>query len=238
MDDDLLFRPITELGELLRSGELSALELVETSLRRIEALDERVNAFTHVHADEALAAADAIEPGDQRRFAGVPAAIKTEGGVEGSPLTFGSKLFGDYTPDHDSFQVRRLKDAGMIVVGRTNMPEAGIMPITEPARVGATRNPWDLDRTPGGSPGGLAAAVAAGMVPVANALDGGGSIRIPAACCGLVGLKASRNRISMGPEITESLFGVTGAVPRGADEPAGVLAVQAGRAPGGAPGTR
>jgi len=154
MDDDLLFRPITELGELVRSGELSARELVETSLRRIEALDEPVNAFTHVHADEALAAADAIEPGDQRPFAGVPVAIKTEVAVEGSPLTFGSKLFGDYTPDHESFQVRRLKDAGMIVVGRTNMPEAGIMPITEPARFGATRNPWDLERTPGGSSGG------------------------------------------------------------------------------------
>src|SRR4051794_34431215 len=151
MDDDLLFRPITELGELLRSGELSALELVETSLRRIEALDERVNAFTHVHADEALAAADAIEPGDQRRFAGVPVAIKTEVAVEGSPLTFGSKLFGDYTPDHDSFQVRRLKDAGMIVVGRTNMPEAGGMPITQPAPICATPHPGGLQPDPGGS---------------------------------------------------------------------------------------
>jgi amidase len=232
MDDDLLFRPITELGELVGSGELSARELVETSLRRIEALDERVNAFTHVHADEALAAADAIAPGDQRPFAGVPVAVKTEVAVQGSPLTFGSKLFGDYTPDHDSFQVRRLKDAGMIVVGRTNMPEAGIMPITEPARFGATRNPWDLERTPGGSSGGSAAAVAAGMVPVANALDGGGSIRIPAACCGLVGLKVSRNRISMGPEISESLFGVTGAVTRTVDETARVLDVLAGYEPG------
>src|SRR4051794_41273387 len=232
MDDDLLFRPITELGELLRSGELSALELVETSLRRIEALDERVNAFTHVHADKALAAADAIKPGDARPFAGVPVAIKTEVAVEGSPLMFGSKLFGDYTPDHDSFQVRRLKEAGMIVVGRTNMPEAGIMPITEPARFGATRNPWDLERTPGGSSGGSAAAVAAGMVPVANALDGGGSIRIAAACCGLVGLKVSRNRISMGPEISESLFGVTGAVTRTVDETARVLDVLSGYEPG------
>jgi len=232
MHDDLLFRPITELGELVGSGELSARELVETSLRRIEALDERVNAFTHVHADEALAAADAIAPGDQRPFAGVPIAIKTEVAVEGSPLTFGSKLFGDYTPDHDSFQVGRLKDAGMIVVGRTNMPEAGIMPITEPARFGATRNPWDLERTPGGSSGGSAAAVAAGMVPVANALDGGGSIRIPAACCGLVGLKVSRNRISMGPQISESLFGVTGAVTRTVDETARVLDVLAGYEPG------
>src|SRR3954454_13031819 len=232
MDDDLLFRPITELGELVGSGELSARELVETSLRRIDALDERINAFTHLHAEEALEAADAVSPGDPRPFAGVPLAVKTEVAVEGSPLTFGSRLFGDYTPDHDAHQIRRLKDAGMIVVGRTNMPEAGIMPITEPARFGATRNPWDLERTPGGSSGGSAAAVAAGMVPVANALDGGGSIRIPAACCGLVGLKVSRNRISMGPEISDSLFGVTGVVTRTVDETARLLDVLAGYEPG------
>jgi amidase len=232
MDDDLLFRPITELGQLVSSGELSARELVETSLSRIDALDGQVNAFTHVHAEQALAAADAVKPGDERPFAGVPVAIKTEVAVEGSPLTFGSKLFGDYTPDHDSYQVRRLKDAGMIVVGRTNMPEAGIMPITEPARFGATRNPWDLERTPGGSSGGSAAAVAAGMVPAANALDGGGSIRIPAACCGLVGLKVARNRISMGPEISDSLFEVTGAVTRTVDETAQLLDVLAGYEPG------
>src|SRR3954454_12509186 len=188
MDDDLLFRPITELGELVGSGELSARELVETSLRRIDALDERINAFTHVHAEEALAAADAVEPGEPGPFAGVPVAIKPKVAVEGWPLTVGSEVFGDYTPDHDSFQVRRLKDAGMIVVGRTNMPEAGIMPITEPARFGATRNPWDVERTPGGSSGGSAAAVAAGMVPVALAADGAGSIRMPAACPGPVGL--------------------------------------------------
>ncbi|HEX3318072.1 MAG TPA: amidase [Solirubrobacteraceae bacterium] len=228
MEPDLLFRPITELGHLVSSGELSARELVETSLRRIEALDGEVNAFIHLHAEEALAAADAIRPGDPRPFAGVPVAIKTEVAVKGSPLTFGSKLFGDYTPDHDSFQVRRLKEAGMVVVGRTNMPEAGIMPITEPTRFGATRNPWDLGRTPGGSSGGSAAAVAAGMVPAANALDGGGSIRIPAACCGLVGLKPARNRISMGPEIADSLFGVTGAVTRTVDETAQMLDVMAG----------
>jgi amidase len=228
MDPDLLFRPITELGALVSSGELTARELVETSLRRIEALDGEVNAFTHVHAEEALAAADAIPTGDPRPFAGVPVAVKTEVAMKGSPMTFGSKLFGDYTPDHDSYQVRRLKDAGMIVVGRTNMPEAGIMPITEPARFGATRNPWNLGRTPGGSSGGSAAAVAAGMVPAANALDGGGSIRIPAACCGLVGLKPARNRVSMGPELADSLFGVTGAVTRTVDETARLLDVLAG----------
>jgi amidase len=234
MDPELFFRPITELGALVSSGEVTARELVEASLSRIEALDGEVNAFTHVHADAALAAADAVQPGDPRPFAGVPIAIKTEVAVQGSPLTFGSRLFGDYTPDHDSHQVRRLKEAGMIVVGRTSMPEAGIMPITEPARFGATRNPWNLDRTPGGSSGGSAAAVAAGMVPVANALDGGGSIRIPAACCGLVGLKPSRNRVSLGPDIAESLLVVTGAVTRTVDETARLLDVLAGYEPGDA----
>jgi amidase len=232
MDADLLFRPITELGTLVSTGELSARELVETSLRRIEDLDGEVNAFTHLHAEEALAAADAIAPGDPRPFAGVPVAIKTEVAVKGSPLTFGSKLFGDYTPDHDSFQVRRLRDAGMIVVGRTSMPEMGILPVTEPQRFGPTRNPWDLERTPGGSSGGSSAAVSAGMVPVANALDGGGSIRIPAACCGLVGLKPSRNRISLGPDLSDHLLVVTGALTRTVDETARLLDVLAGYEPG------
>jgi amidase len=234
VQSDLLFRPVTELGALVRDGEVTARELVETSLRRIDELDPRVNAFTHVHADEALEAAAAVEPGDPRPFAGVPVAIKTEVAVAGSPTTFGSRLFDNYVPGHDAHAVRRLKEAGMIVVGRTNMPENGIMPITEPQRFGPTRNPWDLERTPGGSSGGSAAAVAAGMVPVANALDGGGSIRIPAACCGLVGLKVSRNRISMGPEIADSVFGVTGAVTRTVDETARLLDVLAGYEPGDA----
>ena len=114
------------------------------------------------------------------------------------PLTNCSDLYEDFTPDYDGYVVRRFREAGFVLVGRTASPEFGIVPVTESRRFGPTRNPWDTSRTPGGSSGGSGAAVAAGMVPVAHASDGGGSIRIPASCCGLVGLKASRSRISPG----------------------------------------
>src|SRR5688572_181308 len=114
--------------------------------------------------------------------------------VAGWPLTNCSDLYADFTPDYDGYVVRRLREAGFVLIGRTASPEFGIVPVTEPRRFGPTRNPWDLSRTPGGSSGGSGAAVAAGMVPVAHASDGGGSIRIPASCCGLVGLKRSEER--------------------------------------------
>src|SRR3954463_3586772 len=163
-------------------------------------VDPGVNAFTHVDPVGARAAAAAIEPGDERPFAGVPTAIKELEPLAGAPMTGGSDLFGDFTPAYESLVVRRLKEAGFVIVGKTNAPEFGILPVTEPRRFGPTRNPWDTSRTPGGSSGGAAAAVAAGMLPIAHGSDGGGSIRIPAACCGLVGLKPSRGRISRGPE--------------------------------------
>jgi amidase len=155
---DLLVRPGLELAGLVRAGEVTSRELVEASLSRIEALNDRVNAFIHVDAEGALAAADTVEPGDQRPFAGVPIAVKTEFPVEGQPLTMGSDLFGDFVAPHDAYLVRRLREAGCVIVGMTNMPEMGIMPVTEPRRHGPTRNPWDLERTPGGSSGGSAAA--------------------------------------------------------------------------------
>ena len=167
---------------------------------RIDELEPTLNAFTHVAHESALAAADAIGPGDPRPFAGVPIAIKDNRPVTGMPLTMGSDLFGDFVAGHDAYLVRRLREAGFVIVGKTTMPEMGILPTTEPRRFGPTRNPWDTDRTPGGSSGGAAAAVAAGMVPVAHGNDGGGSIRIPAACCGLVGLKPARGRVSVGPD--------------------------------------
>lgn len=225
---DLLFRPASELAALVRSGEITARELVSASLERIEALDGQINAFTHVDPDGALAAADAIAPGDARPFAGVPIAIKDNQPVEGMPLTFGTDLFGDFVAPFDAAFVGRLRAAGFVIVGKTALPEYGILPSTESRRNGPTRNPWDLSRTPGGSSGGAGAAVAAGMVPLAHGNDGGGSIRIPAACCGLVGLKPARGRISLSPALGDSFLVTDGVLTRTVAESAQLLDLMAG----------
>jgi amidase len=227
-------RSATELAALVRSGDVSPRELVEASLRRIDELQPSVNAFTHVAHESALAAADAIEPGDPRPFAGVPIAIKDNRSVEGMPLTMGSDIFGDFVAGRDSYLVRRLREVGFVIVGKTSMPEMGILPTTEPRRFGPARNPWDLSRTPGGSSGGSAAAVAAGMVPVAHGNDGGGSIRIPAACCGLVGLKPARGRVSVGPDGGHSFLVCDGVLTRSVADTAQVLDVLSGPEPGDA----
>ena len=231
---ELLLRPATELAALLRAGDLSSRELVEASLRRIDELQPTINAFTHVAHDSALATAEAIRPGDPRPFAGVPIAVKDNRPVAGMPLTMGSDLFGDFVPDHDAYLVRRLREAGFVIVGKTSMPEMGPLPTTEPRRFGPTRNPWDPERTPGGSSGGSAAAVAAGMVPVAHGNDGGGSIRIPAACCGLVGLKPARGRVSVGPDSGQSFLVSDGALTRTIEDTAALLDVLNGPEPGDA----
>jgi amidase len=225
---DLLFRPASELAALVRDGEITARELVSASLQRIEALDGQVNAFTHVDADGALAAADAIQAGDERPFAGVPIAIKDNQPVAGMPLTFCADLFGDLVAPFDAAFVGRLRAAGFVIVGKTALPEYGILPSTESRRNGPTRNPWDLSRTPGGSSGGAAAAVAAGMVPLAHGNDGGGSIRIPAACCGLVGLKPARGRISLAPALGDSFLVTDGVLTRTTAESAELLDLLAG----------
>jgi amidase len=225
---DLLFRPASELAELVRSSEITARELVSASLERIEALDGQINAFTHVDADGALATADAIGAGDERPFAGVPIAIKDNQPVAGMPLTFCADLFGDLVAPFDAAFVGRLRDAGFVIVGKTALPEYGILPSTESRRNGPTRNPWDLSRTPGGSSGGAAAAVAAGMVPLAHGNDGGGSIRIPAACCGLVGLKPARGRISLAPALGDSFLVTDGVLTRTTAESAQLLDLLAG----------
>lgn len=225
---DLMFRPALELATQIRSGELGARELVEESLRRIDELEPSINAFTHVAHESALAAADEIGRGDPRPFAGVPIAIKDNRPVVGMPITMGSDLFGDYMPRHDAFLVRRIRDAGFVIVGKTALPEMGILPTTESRRNGPTRNPWALDRTPGGSSGGSAAAVAAGLVPIAHGNDGGGSTRIPAACCGLVGLKAARGRVSVGPDAGDSFLVSDGVLTRTVADTAAVLDVLAG----------
>ena len=229
-----MFRSVIELAAHVRGGELSASELVEEALWRIDELEPEVNAFTHIAYESALAAAEDIGPGDPRPFAGVPIAIKDNRPVKHMPLTMCSDLFGDFVPRHDAFFVRRLREAGFVIVGKTTLPEMGILPTTESRRFGPTRNPWAPDRTPGGSSGGSGAAVAAGMVPIAHANDGGGSTRIPAACCGLVGLKAARGRVSAGPDAGQSFLVGDGVLTRTVADTAALLDVLAGYEPGDA----
>jgi len=195
-DEDLAFAGPGALVELVRSSQVHPRELVELCLRRIEALNPRLNAFRTTFPDEALAAADSASPDGP--LAGVPIAIKGDTPVAGQFTTRGSRTYGPVAPE-DAEIVARLRAAGAIPIGITNVPELMIFPWTASEATGVTRNPWDLTRTPGGSSGGSAAAVAAGMVPCATGSDGGGSIRIPAACCGLVGMKPTRGRVSMRP---------------------------------------
>jgi amidase len=227
-DADLMFRPVLELAEMVRSGEISSRELVETSLSRIEELDSQLHAFIDTDGERALEAADAVAPGDPRPFAGVPIAIKNNRAVSGWRLTNACDLMADFVADYDHNVVRRLKEAGFVIVGTTNLPEYGILPVSEPRAFPASRNPWDTDRTPGGSSGGSAAAVASGMVPIAHGNDGGGSTRIPAACCGLVGLKPTRGRISLAPEQGDHALTIDGVLTRTVADTAAVLDVLAG----------
>lgn len=229
----LLTRSALELAALVRDGSLSSRELVEAVLAQAEARKD-LNAFTWLDPEGALAAADAIKPGDPRPFAGVPIAFKELNTVAGQPMTMGSDIFGDYQPNYDDYSIRRLKEAGFVVVGRTAAPELGILPVTESRRFGPTRNPWDRTRTPGGSSGGAAAAVAAGILPLAQGSDGAGSLRIPASCCGLVGLKASRGRISRGPNLGDDFMSTDGVLTRTIAETAALLDIIAGAEPGDA----
>jgi amidase len=233
-DGDLMFQSAIELASMVRSGEVSARELVQCSLDRIEELNPTLNAFVQVDAEGVLAAADLLKPGDERPFAGVPIAIKNNRPVKGLRLTYGCSLMADYVCDYDHNVTRRLRDAGFMIVGTTTLPEYGILPTSEARLFGPTRNPWDLQRTPGGSSGGAAAAVTAGIVPVAHGNDGGGSIRIPAACCGLVGLKATRGRVSVAPELGDSSLTIDGVLTRTVADTAAILDVLAGYEPGDA----
>jgi amidase len=227
-DDDLMFRSAVELAGMVRLGEVSASELVRTSLERIEELNPALNAFVEVDEAGALAAAEKIAPGDDRPFAGVPIAVKNNRPVNGLRLTYGCSLMAKHIAPYDHNITRRLRDAGFVIVGTTTLPEYGILPVSEAPLFGPTRNPWDLGRTPGGSSGGAAAAVAAGIVPVAHGNDGGGSIRIPAACCGLVGLKPARGRISPAPELGDSSLSIDGVLTRTVADTAALLDVLEG----------
>jgi amidase len=204
MSEDLAFAGAARQAEMVRAGEVSPSELVQLCLDRIARFDPQLNAFRKVLAEKALLEAQQAEArlkaGEERSLLGVPIAIKDESAVAGEVTTFGTDAFEEPATE-DCEMVRRLREAGAIVVGLTNLPELAICGFTESATYGVTRNPWDLQRSPAGSSGGSAAAVAAGMVPIASAGDGGGSIRLPAASCGLFGLKPSRGRISFAPDL-------------------------------------
>ena len=200
--DPVAFAGLARQAELIAAGELSSRELTELYLERIGRLDPRLNAFRVVIAERALAEADQADGrrrgGDSRPLLGVPVAIKDDCDVAGEVTARGTNAHGGPERE-DSEVVRRLRAAGAIVIGKTNVPELTITPFTESPTFGATRNPWDEQRTPGGSSGGSAAAVAAGLVGGALGSDGGGSIRIPAGCCGLFGLKPQRGRVPTDP---------------------------------------
>ena len=223
--DDTRWLDATAQAELVASGKVSPVEMVNAAIERVERFDGALNALTYRWFDAArqLASSSELPEGP---FRGVPYLLKDLYASEaGKPLSNGSKAYkaADYVSTEDSTLVSRYKAAGLISIGRSNSPEFGSVPVTEPEAWGPTRNPWDLSRTPGGSSGGSASAVAAGIVPIAHASDGGGSIRIPAACCGLVGLKVSQGRISMGPSRDESNLGVEHCVSRSVRDSARLL---------------
>lgn len=226
--DQTQWMDATEQAGMVAAGDVSAAELVNAAIERIEDLDGPLNAVNIRWFDDARESAAGELAGP---FAGVPTLLKDLWAhSEGHPMSNGNAALRDAMPisDHDTELVARFRNAGLISLGRTNSPELGSLPVTEPIAWGPSRNPWSTNHTPGGSSGGAAAAVAAGMVPVANASDGGGSIRIPASCCGLVGLKPSAGRITMGPERDESGLSVHFAVSRSVRDSATLLDAVAG----------
>jgi amidase len=230
---ELAFLPATEQAASIRRREISSVELVELYLDRIDRLDAELNAFVTLRHDEALAEARAADASTSDvPFHGVPIAVKDLTATRGIRTTYSCRAYADHVPDFDTAVVRRLREAGFVILGKTNTPEFGTTAFTESELNGATRNPWSPERTPGGSSGGAAAALAAGLLPVAHGSDGGGSIRIPASCCGLFGLKPSRGRVSAAP--FGSLEGLSTAAPlsRTVLDAAALLDVMAGYEPG------
>jgi amidase len=194
------------LAELVRAGQVSPEELLDAASARIEAANPRINAVIRKMYEAARETVRAGLPDGP--FAGVPFLVKDLlCTVEGVPTSCGTRILKDVPQPHDSEMVRRYRAAGLVILGKTNTPELGLLPYTEPVAFGPTSNPWDLSRTAGGSSGGSAAAVAARMVPLAAGGDGGGSIRIPASCCGLFGLKPTRGRTPTGPDVGENWRG-------------------------------
>lgn len=231
--EELLKASALAQARAVRDGEVSATELVTAALVAAERVQRELGAFTVLDGERALATAADVRAGDGRPFAGVPFAPKDLAlPCDGLPLTNGSRLYGDFHPGYDAVLISRLRAAGVIVIGQTVSCEMGMLPVTEPRRYGAVRNPFDPERTPGGSSGGAAAAVAGGALAIASASDAGGSIRIPAACCGLVGLKPSRGRVTLGPDMGDHPFAVEGCVSRTIADTAAFLDVVAGPSAG------
>jgi len=196
------------LADLVHRGEVTPGELLEEAIARAERVNPRINAIIRPLYDQARRDAAALPPSDAP-FRGVPLLLKDlDAAVAGVPLTAGSRYLSTLEPARDGTIVARFRRAGAVIFGKTNTPELGITPFTEPRLFGPTRNPWNPELTPGGSSGGSAAAVAAGIIPVAHANDGGGSIRIPASCCGLFGLKPTRGRTPVGPDHTQLWSGL------------------------------
>lgn len=221
------------LAELVRQRQVTPQELLDAAIERVAARDVDINAVVTKMYDQARAAIDAGLPDGP--FTGVPFMLKDLGVLyAGVPTSNGSRIFADFVPDHDSTLVERYKAAGLVIMAKTNTPELGISATTEPQLFGPTRNPWRLTHSAGGSSGGAAAAVAAGYLPMAHATDGGGSIRIPGANCGLFGLKPSRGRTPLGPDIGEGIAGMsTGhCVSRSVRDSAALLDATHGPAPG------
>jgi len=234
-DDDLAVLDATGQAALVRDGVATPRELVDAALARVDAVNPQLNAVIHRRDERARAEADAGPPAGP--FRGVPIMVKDlDGTLADEPLHLGNRLLRDleHVPDHDSYLFARLRAAGCVIVGKTNTPELGLLPTAESHAHGPTHNPWNLARSTGGSSGGSAAAVASGMVPVAHAGDGGGSIRIPASACGLFGLKPSRGRVSLGPDEGEAWAGLVArhVVTRTVRDSAAVLDVIAGAIPG------
>jgi amidase len=227
--DDVLWLDATGQAALVASGDISPRELTEAAMARIEATDGTLNAVIHRRFEKVLTEIDAGLPTGP--FSGVPFVVKDLfADTAGDPAHNGNRALRDigWTARADSWLIARYRRAGFAFLGRTNTPEFGLVPVTEPQAYGPTRNPFDTSRSPGGSSGGSAAAVAAGMVPVAHASDGGGSIRIPSSMCGLVGLKPSRGRTTLGPDGDESGLAVQHVVTRSVRDTAALLDVAQG----------
>src|SRR6266540_6223581 len=236
MADDLAFLDATAQAELVRNGEASPKELVEAAIERIERVNAELNAVIHPLFDKARDVASSPDLPDGP-FRGVPLVLKDLiCHTAGDPFHEGMRLLKDlgWTEREDTYLAAKFRAAGFVFVGKTNTPELGILPTAEPEAYGATRNPWNTGHSTGGSSGGSAAAVASGMVPVAHANDGGGSIRVPASECGLVGLKPTRGRTSLGPEFGDVQAGLVAehVLTRSVRDSAAVLDVVAGPMPG------